>query len=1014
MAEIQPAAIRVLVADDEEAILDLYEETLVNGIGSEDSAPNNQASDAESEEKLILPYELTRCSRGDEAIEAVRNAVEENRPFAMAFLDVLMPPGSDGIQAIAEIRKLDPEIQIVIVTACLNLDIRDIENRVPPPNRLLYVQKPFQSIEIRQFASTLAARWHTEREAQQLTRDLEQKIRERTDDLMQLNEELRREHDILSAITRVQSRFISETDISQLFDSILTEILEISQSEFGVIGEALQDDDGTLYLKAHALTNIAWNTETRALYESQGPSGYEIHNLDNLIGATIRSEAAVIANHPASDPRAGGLPPGHPPLEAFLGLPLIKAGEVVGMVGMANRHGGYSEEIVGYLNPLLGTVANLITAARVVEARQQAEDKRRESEQRLRTLVDHAPETIVLFDADTGRFVDANDNAMRLYGLDHAELLEVGPLEMSPPNQPDGTPSVVMAKDMTERALQGETPVFEWTHRNAQGKDIACEVRLVRLPASDQKLIRGSVTDITDRKQAEAALRESRTLLESTIESTADGILVVDATGKVIHTNRRFGELWRIPDKLINGGDDDELLAFVLDQLEDPQAFLAKVRELYKSTREDLDTLRFKDGRIFERYSRPLLRDGEASGRVWSFRDITERHQHQAELARARRLETAGQLAGQIAHDFNNLLSPMAVYPEMARSNLEPDSPVHRMLDIMENCANQMADINQQLLTLSRRGHYKIEPLDLNQIVDETLVTCNLPAATALQKNLDSDLLPFRGGKAQVQRVLVNLLSNANEAIDGVGEIRVETENIYLDYPLSRYSLIKKGEYIRLQVTDNGSGIPAEAIDRIFDPFFSTKSADKHRGTGLGLSVVHSVMEDHDGYIDLESVLGHGTTISLYFPIFRGEATSAETPDEIPHGSGQHVLVVDDDPIQRQVAGDALTQLGYKVTTAVSGEEAVVLTLEEDYDVVILDMVMDGIDGVETLRRIQVTRPEQIAVMLSGFAANDRVEEAMALGAKDFLAKPVRIPILAGALRKALTESAQILDSVKD
>ncbi|HUU46874.1 MAG TPA: ATP-binding protein, partial [Acidobacteriota bacterium] len=559
--------------------------------------------------------------------------------------------------------------------------------------------------------------------------------------------------------------------------------------------------------------------------------------------------------------------------------------------------------------------------------------------------------------------------------------------------------------EVIAKALNGRAPRFEWMHRNAQGRDVLCEIRLVRLPAAGCNLIRGSLTDLTERSRTERALRENRALLEATLESTADGILVVDGSGKVIHTNRRFAELWRIPDALLQTRDDDKLLAFVLNQLVDPDAFRTKVRELYGSTREDLDTFAFKDGRLFERYSRPLMRGDDIAGRVWSFRDITERVRHQKELTRARRLETAGQLAGQIAHDFNNLLGPLAAYPEMARRHLPLDSEVHRMLDIIETCATQMAEINQQLLTLSRRGHYRAEPLDLNKVIDETLQSADMPETVIINTRLEPELFLCKGGKAQIQRVLVNLLNNAREAIDGVGSINIHTDNIYLDGPLTRHRRITKGEYIRVQITDNGSGIPPEVIDRIFDPFFTTKTADKHRGTGLGLSIVHSVIEDHEGYVDIESTPGRGTTVSLYFPICRDAVNQESTPSEVPRGAGQRVLVVDDDPIQRQVAQDALSELGYVVVTVVSGEEAVRMATDATYDILVLDMVMDGIDGVETLRRIRESRPDQAAVLLSGYATIERVEEAVDLGIKDMLAKPVRIPTLAIAIHRALRET---------
>jgi len=324
------------------------------------------------------------------------------------------------------------------------------------------------------------------------------------------------------------------------------------------------------------------------------------------------------------------------------------------------------------------------------------------------------------------------------------------------------------------------------------------------------------------------------------------------------------------------------------------------------------------------------------------------------------------------------------------------------MMDTMEGCATQMSDINQQLLTLSRRGHFKTEPVDLNAVVERTLSSLEIPPEVSIELQLDSNLFQVLGNFAQLQRVLSNLIMNAADAVDGTGTISIGTASKYLDQPLRRYSSIKTGEYVCATIADTGHGISSEHLPKIFDPFFSTKTADQGRGTGLGLSVVHSVVEDHRGYIDIETGIGTGTTVSLYLPICRDARSVAENSDSLAKGQGEHILVVDDDATQREVMTEILRQLNYNVSTAPSGEDAIRLIADDPRDLILLDMVMGGIDGAETLQEIRRSNPDQRVILLSGFAATDRVALAMENGAAEFLPKPVSPSALSKAINRVI------------
>ncbi len=383
--------------------------------------------------------------------------------------------------------------------------------------------------------------------------------------------------------------------------------------------------------------------------------------------------------------------------------------------------------------------------------------------------------------------------------------------------------------------------------------------------------------------------------------------------------------------------------------------------------------------------------------------DVTENRKAEDELARAKRLETAGRLAGQIAHDFNNLLGPLVAYPEILQAKFPDEGRAHEMLRDMQDAALQIAEINQELLTLSRRGHYNTEPLDLNKLVLSATRNAEIPHTVTLDLQLHDGDITIRGGSAQLMRLFLNLIKNAVEAMEEVGVLTVKTDCLYLDEPMRGYATIERGESARVDITDTGCGIPEEALAHIFEPFFTTKKADRKRGTGLGLPVVHSVVEDHEGYIDVSSSPGRGTTFSLYFPLFRGSTTVSETISTIAEGHGETILVVDDDPLQRRIARTALERVGYQVTVMESGEAAIEHIADHPADIVILDMVMEGIDGAETLRRIRERYPDQPAMILTGYSSSERAQAALQLGQCELLAKPIQASALTRAIHRVLS-----------
>jgi signal transduction histidine kinase/CheY-like chemotaxis protein len=378
----------------------------------------------------------------------------------------------------------------------------------------------------------------------------------------------------------------------------------------------------------------------------------------------------------------------------------------------------------------------------------------------------------------------------------------------------------------------------------------------------------------------------------------------------------------------------------------------------------------------------------------------------EARIARAERLEMAGTLAGQIAHDFNNLLTPLLAYPDLIRREIQDNPVAGEYLDIMERTTGDMMRLTQQLLSLARRGQVGNDVFSVNDVIEQVvkLMQKTMPAGIAAVLELAPDLLAVKGSKDQVRRVVENLLQNAIDAMGETGRLSVRTENVYLDAPVGQYAGVNIGEYIKIGVTDTGTGIPAEIKDKVFDPFFTTKRASKQRGTGLGLSIVHGIVRDHRGYVDMDTAVGKGSTFHVYLPITRQSVPRA-AGDALPHGS-EHILVVDDDPLQVQVLSSLLGVLGYKAIGARSGEECVKMIRDEGrrFDLVILDMIMEeGMDGLDTFTAIKAVVPSQRAILISGFSkAARRIVKAQQMGAGTYLRKPLTIERVAAAVREEL------------
>jgi len=373
-------------------------------------------------------------------------------------------------------------------------------------------------------------------------------------------------------------------------------------------------------------------------------------------------------------------------------------------------------------------------------------------------------------------------------------------------------------------------------------------------------------------------------------------------------------------------------------------------------------------------------------------------------------MEAIGTLAGGVAHDLNNILSGIVSYPDLLLMDLPPTSHLREPIKTIRDSGQKAAAIVQDLLTMARRGVTVTDTVNLNAILSEYLASPEHAKIMSFHPGVHIEchpaeaILNIMGSTVHLAKTIMNLVSNAAEAMPGGGKITVHTANRYVDSPIEGYDFIAEGDYVVLSIADTGIGISPQDQKRIFEPFYTKKTMGRS-GTGLGMSVVWATVKDHRGYIDVVSQQGSGTVFTLYFPATREEipkVAATDSPDSYM-GRGEHILVVDDVKEQREIASGILKRLGYDVAAVASGEDAVAAARRKPPDLVLLDMIMEpGMDGLETYQKLLGLNAGQKAIIASGYSESERVRAALRMGAGVYIKKPYLFDKIGRAVRSEL------------
>lgn len=556
-----------------------------------------------------------------------------------------------------------------------------------------------------------------------------------------------------------------------------------------------------------------------------------------------------------------------------------------------------------------------------------------------------------------------------------------------------------------------------------------------------QNIVDERTKELEDANKKLSVEIEERIISEQRLFSVIQGspipTFVIDKKHKVIYWNKALEELSRISREEILGTSEHWRAFYrnerpcMADILVD--AALSDINYWYENkwTKSTLIDEAYEATNFFPdlgskgkwlHFTAASIRDpkGELVGAIETLEDITARKRIEESsrrlaerLRRAEKMEALGTLAGGVAHDLNNILGVLVGYSELLLMAIPDDNPLRKYVSNILQSSEKSAAIIQDLLTLARRGVAISDVVQLNKIISDYTgsiefdkLKTNYPLVN-FRINIDHNLMNIKGSPVHLSKTVMNLVSNAAEAITGEGEVTIAVKNQYMDRPVTGYDEIHEGDYVVLTVTDTGKGIAADDIGKIFEPFYTKKKMGMS-GTGLGLAVVWGTVKDHNGYIDVQSEEGKGTVFTLYFPVTRDEtAETGKTASlESYMGKGESILVVDDVYEQRELARAMLKKLGYQIACVSSGTEAIAYLKGNKADLVVLDMIMDpGIDGLETYQQILEINPAQKAIIVSGYSETDKVKKARALGVGAYVQKPYILERLGTAIRTELDKS---------
>jgi PAS domain S-box-containing protein len=774
--------------------------------------------------------------------------------------------------------------------------------------------------------------------------------------------------------------------LDELITRALDKIGELVDSAIGFF-HFVEADQKTLSLQQ-------WSART--LNEFCRAEGKGLHYPIEQAGAwadCARRKKPVIHNDYASLEQKQGMPEGHAEVVRELVVPVMRAGKVVAILGVGNKPVDYTEkdvEIVSYLSDVTWEIFQ----------RKKTEEALVDSEKRYRRLFESAKDGILILDADTGKIVDVNPFLSQLLGCRQDELLGKHLWELSP------FVTIAASKDAFETLKHKE--YIRYDHlplETVDGRIVEVEFISNVYLVDHTKVIQCNIRDNTERRQADA----ERERLLSAIEQADEMIVITNPEGAIQYVNPAF--------ERVTGYTRNEVIGQNPSILKSGKQCPDFYRNLWETlsggnTFKGRMVNKRKDGTFFtEEATISPVRD--PSGRIVNYvavkHDITEHLRLAAQFQQAQKMESVGRLAGGVAHDYNNMLSVIIGYTELAMDKVDPSDPLHADLNEVFKAAKRSTEITRQLLAFARKQTISPKVIDVNETVEGMLKMLR----RLIGEDIDLAWLPQDGlwpikiDPAQVDQILANLCVNARDAIAGVGRITIETHTVTFDTAYcADHAGFVPGDFVLLSVSDDGCGMDKETLDSIFEPFFTTK--DESLGTGLGLATVFGIVKQNNGFINVYSEPGKGTTFRIYFPrhVGKAEKIRVETVAEIPSSQGETVLLVEDEPAIIKMCQMMLERLGYQVLTTGNPSEALRLAGNHagEIHLLITDVVMPEMNGRELADQLCTLFPDIKTLFMSGYTANVIAHRGVLEEGVNFIQKPFSIKDLSVKVRATLDQ----------
>jgi PAS domain S-box-containing protein len=619
---------------------------------------------------------------------------------------------------------------------------------------------------------------------------------------------------------------------------------------------------------------------------------------------------------------------------------------------------------------------------------------------RFHSMVNQSNDAFFIIDAKTGRILDVNLKASKRWGYTREEMLQRSVVDLNP--------TYAGIDDWLQRIgrLQNNvTSIFETIHRTASGETFPVEISRQYVKSEDGDYIISVVRDISERKVAEAQKRKAQQEWERTFNSISDIITIQNLDDKIIQCNQATQDTFNLEKEECLGKHCYELFSGTNEPCSGCP--LHQVKEQLTSYTEEVFHHRL--GKSFSITVSPILDDdGEITGIAHFAKDITEKKKLEGQLRQAQKMESLGTLAGGIAHDFNNILSSIMGYAQLTQLKIPQHSEAMDSLSQITIGAKRAAELVKQILTFSRKTEYHMASVEVQEIISEALklLRPSLPTTIEVVSSIDQSCPPVFADAGQIHQVLMNLCTNAYHAMReqkrGVLEISLKKVEDQEQKGISLLNL-QSVEYLLLQISDNGTGMDKKTLEKIFEPYFTTKKMDE--GTGLGLAVVHGIVQDFGGHISVHSEPGKGSHFNVYLPLSNSlpmteEKKIAASP---PMGT-ERLLVVDDEESISNLMKSMLERYGYSVTNTSASSEALQLFKEapELFDLVVTDYAMPNLDGVDLATELLKVRPELPIVLCTGFNDDAKVQKALQTGIKACIHKPVQAEELALTVRHTL------------